>query len=91
MDKEVHLEYHSMPSLVNEPVHIFHYIIRSTFFTEDLTFCTKSHDNVARNYNTSQFGDIRSSAVPCGRKRKKHKIATHKRKKKLRMMRHKKK
>jgi hypothetical protein len=34
---------------------------------------------------------IRSSTVPCGRKRKKHKIATHKRKKKLRMNRHKKK
>ncbi len=29
--------------------------------------------------------------MPCGRKRKKHKIATHKRKKKLRAMRHKKK
>ena len=29
--------------------------------------------------------------MPCGRKRKKHKIATHKRKKKLREMRHKKK
>lgn len=27
--------------------------------------------------------------VPCGRKRKKHKIATHKRKKKLRLNRHK--
>ena len=27
--------------------------------------------------------------MPCGRKRKKHKIATHKRKKKLRAMRHK--
>jgi len=41
--------------------------------------------------NHPHHGDIRSSAVPCGRKRKKHKIATHKRKKKLRMMRHKKK
>jgi hypothetical protein len=30
-------------------------------------------------------------AVPCGRKRKRHKIATHKRKKKLRANRHKKK
>lgn len=29
--------------------------------------------------------------VPCGRKRKRHKIATHKRKKKLRKNRHKKK
>ena len=29
--------------------------------------------------------------VPCGRKRKRHKIATHKRKKKLRANRHKKK
>ncbi len=29
--------------------------------------------------------------MPCGRKRKKHKIATHKRKKRLRMNRHKKK
>ncbi len=35
--------------------------------------------------------DIRSSIVPCGKKRKKHKIATHKRKKRLRMNRHKKK
>ncbi len=34
---------------------------------------------------------IRSNIVPCGRKRKKHKIATHKRKKRLRMNRHKKK
>ncbi|NCC11949.1 MAG: hypothetical protein EOM32_01110 [Spirochaetia bacterium] len=32
---------------------------------------------------------VRSSTVPCGRKRKKHKIATHKRKKKLRKNRHK--
>jgi hypothetical protein len=31
------------------------------------------------------------SPVPCGRKRKRHKIATHKRKKKLRANRHKKK
>jgi hypothetical protein len=29
--------------------------------------------------------------VPCGKKRKRHKIATHKRKKKLRKNRHKKK
>jgi hypothetical protein len=29
--------------------------------------------------------------MPCGRKRKRHKINTHKRKKKLRKMRHKKK
>lgn len=29
--------------------------------------------------------------MPCGRKRKRHKIATHKRKKRLRMNRHKKK
>lgn len=34
---------------------------------------------------------IRSFKVPCGRKRKKHKIATHKRKKQLRKNRHKKK
>jgi len=33
----------------------------------------------------------RREAVPCGRKRKRHKIATHKRKKKLRANRHKKK
>jgi hypothetical protein len=29
--------------------------------------------------------------MPCGKKRKRHKIATHKRKKRLRKMRHKKK
>ena len=29
--------------------------------------------------------------MPCGRKRKRHKIATHKRKKRLRLNRHKKK
>ena len=34
---------------------------------------------------------IRLQPVPCGKKRKKHKIATHKRKKRLRMNRHKKK
>jgi len=33
---------------------------------------------------------LRSPKVPCGRKRKKKKIATHKRKKKLRKNRHKK-
>jgi len=33
----------------------------------------------------------RSRQLPCGRKRKRHKIATHKRKKKLRANRHKKK
>ena len=33
----------------------------------------------------------RSRPLPCGRKRKRHKIATHKRKKKLRANRHKKK
>lgn len=56
-----------------------------------LTFAMKSNDNGLCNYKSSLKWDIRSSAVPCGRKRKKHKIATHKRKKKLRMMRHKKK
>jgi hypothetical protein len=57
-----------------------------------LTFGLQNHDNVRRNYKSPLLsGTIRSSAVPCGRKRKKHKIATHKRKKKLRMMRHKKK
>ena len=57
-----------------------------------LTFFAQTHDNVRRNYKSPLLsGTIRSSAVPCGRKRKKHKIATHKRKKKLRMMRHKKK
>jgi len=33
---------------------------------------------------------IRSADVPCGKKRKRQKIATHKRKKKLRKNRHKK-
>jgi hypothetical protein len=32
-----------------------------------------------------------STNMPCGKKRKRHKIATHKRKKRLRMNRHKKK
>ena len=32
---------------------------------------------------------VRSSTVPCGKKRKRAKIATHKRKKKLRRNRHK--
>jgi hypothetical protein len=41
--------------------------------------------------NLPRAGKIGDTAVPCGRKRKKHKIATHKRKKRLRMMRHKKK
>jgi len=43
---------------------------------------------------TGLFGivhPIRSSIVPCGKKKKRHKIATHKRKKKLRKNRHKKK
>lgn len=43
-----------------------------------------------RNYTIFQL-EIRSNTVPCGKKRKKHKIATHKRKKRLRANRHKKK
>jgi hypothetical protein len=45
---------------------------------------------ITKNLMATTTG-IRSSKVPCGRKRKKHKIATHKRKKQLRMNRHKKK
>ena len=43
------------------------------------------------NYLVVFISFLKELRVPCGRKRKRHKIATHKRKKKLRKNRHKKK
>ena len=42
-------------------------------------------------FTGSRFTILTPTLMPCGRKRKRHKIATHKRKKRLRKNRHKKK
>jgi hypothetical protein len=44
-----------------------------------------------RTFTGSRFTILTPDSMPCGRKRKRHKIATHKRKKRLRKNRHKKK
>ncbi len=46
---------------------------------------------VVRIFTSSRLFTLTPDSMPCGRKRKRHKIATHKRKKRLRKNRHKKK
>lgn len=58
--------------------------------------CHRAHRHLddsmsVRTFTGSRFTILTPDPMPCGRKRKRHKIATHKRKKRLRKNRHKKK
>lgn len=62
----------------------------SSHRAESAFFCSACPDKTVEQPTTVTYLKITTN-MPCGKKRKRHKIATHKRKKRLRMNRHKKK